>query len=215
MAKRPPLVPAITVNDVDKTYEYFTRTLGFTGDYRMKGPTGTTAHAEVYLGKPDGSEARLMMGSLAMAQSNQGYDTGEFGQNLTRGPLGNGVVLYFRATNVDKLYEKLRTNGAVIDEPPTDQFWGDRTISVLTPDNYYLTFAQPIKGFKAPADWEQNIIREAKPKLSTAQRNQRKYAAKVKGIRARAKTTKGGKGRIATRGAARTARRNLGLGRGN
>jgi len=212
MAKRPTLVPAITVTDVDKTYEYFTQTLGFQGDYRMKGPTGATMHGEVYLGKPDGTEARLMIGSLQGAQDTTQYDTGEFGRNLTRGPLGNGVVLYFSVPNVDKLYAKIQANGAIIDEPPSDQFWGDRTISVLTPDNYYLTFAQRIKGFKMPAEVEAGMIREPKPKLSTAQRNQRKYAGKMGGIRSRAKATKGGKGRIANRPAARNARRELGVG---
>jgi uncharacterized glyoxalase superfamily protein PhnB len=212
MAKRPPLVPAITVTDVDKTYEYFTKTLGFQGDYRMKGPDGSTMHGEVYLGKPDGTEARLMIGSLQGAQDTSQYDTGEFGRNLTRGPLGNGVVLYFSVPNVDKLYAKIQANGAIIDEPPTDQFWGDRTISVLTPDNYYLTFAQRIKGFQRPAEWEQGIIREPRPKLSARQTNQRRYAGKMGGIRRRAHTAKGGKGRIANRPAARKARRDLGIG---
>jgi len=52
---------------------------------------------------------------------------------------------------VDEYHNRIAAKGAVIDEPPTDQFWGDRTISVIVPEGYYFTFAEPIKGFKHSA----------------------------------------------------------------
>lgn len=48
-------------------------------------------------------------------------------------------------------------------------------------------------------------------KLTPKQRAQRKYAAGMKQVRARAKTAKGGKGRIAKRSGATKLRRDLGL----
>ncbi|HEV8361211.1 MAG TPA: hypothetical protein VGR28_12235 [Candidatus Thermoplasmatota archaeon] len=47
--------------------------------------------------------------------------------------------------------------------------------------------------------------------LTVKQLAQRKYAAKMRGVRARAKTTKGGTGRIKARSTASTLRRRLGL----
>ena len=54
---------------------------------------------------------------------------------------------------MDGLYAKVTKRGAIVDEAPTDQFWGDRTISLVTPDGYYMTFAQPIEGFAFPSSF--------------------------------------------------------------
>jgi uncharacterized glyoxalase superfamily protein PhnB len=150
MPSRPALAPSITVNDLEKTYDYFTQVLGFAGTGKMPGPDGQFMHAEVVLENKYG-QARVMLGPKSFAEANTEM-TGDFGRNLSRGPLGNGVVLYFAVPDVDKYHAFISSKGAIVDEPPTDQFWGDRTISVLTPDGYYLTFSSPIKGFKWPAE---------------------------------------------------------------
>lgn len=140
----------IFVNDIAKNIEYFTRTLGFREVERWQTPDGSTMHATVAFGT--GANAATI--DIASAQSVTGgmgdYDFGQFGENIKNSPqtLGNGVILFFRVPNVDKFYQKIEANGAIIDEPPTDQTWGQRTISVLTPDDYYMTFFQPIKGWK-------------------------------------------------------------------
>ena len=63
------------------------------------------------------------------------------------------------------------------------------------------------RGKEAPA--------RPKGKLTPKQRAQRRYAAGMRQVRARAKTTKGGKGRIAGRSTATAMRRKLGLKPGN
>lgn len=52
---------------------------------------------------------------------------------------------------------------------------------------------------------------KSKSKLTKKQLAQRKYAARVKTLRSRAKKAKGGKGRIANRSSARKLRSKLGL----
>jgi catechol 2,3-dioxygenase-like lactoylglutathione lyase family enzyme len=135
------------VQDIDKTLEYYTETLGFTEVERWTDPDDNTVVARTTYGT---SGFSLDLASIPRMVEGAGsdYDFGEFGENLNTGVLGNGVVTFFRVPNVDKYYQKINANGAIIDEPPTDQAWGQRTISVLTPDNHYLTFWQPIKGFK-------------------------------------------------------------------
>ena len=154
MPNRSPLVPMIVCENVDKVYDYFTSVLGFAGQGKMAGPDGATMHAEVSLPTKNG-EAYVMLGPKAMMASSP--DTAEFGQNLNKGPLGNGVLLYFTVGNVDRYFEFINKNGAIIDEPLADQMWGDRTISVLTPDGYYMTFATPIKGFKPEKGMMENM----------------------------------------------------------
>lgn len=198
------------VNDVEKNLEYFTRTLGFSEVERWQTPDGSTVHATVAFGK-GASAANIDLSSTRAVTDNQtGYDFAQFGENIKNSPqtLGNGVILFFRVPNVDKFYQKVSANGAIIDEPPTDQAWGQRTISVLTPDNYYMTFFAPIKGWKATPDSGMTLV---KPKLTTKQHAQRKYAAKMKTVRTRAKTTTGGKGRIKNRTTAKKLRGKLGL----
>ena len=53
--------------------------------------------------------------------------------------------------------------------------------------------------------------RGKRSKLTPKQRAQRKYAASMKGVRSRAKTRRGGKGRVAKRSSATRLRRRLGL----
>jgi len=63
----------------------------------------------------------------------------------------------------------------------------------------------------------QEAAGRAKPasgSLTPKQRAQRKYASAMRGVRARAKTAKGGKGRIAGRSGATRLRRSLGLNKG-
>jgi len=72
---------------------------------------------------------------------------------------------------------------------------------------------------EVPGEDEGEAAAEAKPaspgKLSRKQVAQRKYASRMKGVRDRAKTTRGGKGRIANRRTATRMRRELGLKDGN
>ncbi|MCA1813208.1 MAG: VOC family protein [Halobacteriales archaeon] len=139
----------IFVDNVEKNTEYFTRTLGFTEVERME-REGRTIHAQVAFGRGASSFGVGLASTKMVTQGSMDYDFGAFGRSIKNSPdtLGNGVFLYFRVPNVDTFHSKIKKNGAIIDEPPTDQEWGERTISVLTPDGYYMTFAQPIKGWK-------------------------------------------------------------------
>lgn len=135
--------------DVGRMFTYLTETLGFAPEFRVRGPEGGTVFAGVWWG-PIGQGTRIVLGDIEEALHGH-YDHGDFGKQMEEHPLGTGVVLYFYTDDVDSLYKRIRARGATIDEPPTDQFWGERTISVITPDGYYMTFAQPIKGFR-PSD---------------------------------------------------------------
>ncbi len=134
--------------NVGALFDYLTKVLEFTPVFRVSDGKGGAVFAGVCWGE-NGKGERLVLGDLEEALHGH-YDHGEFGRAMEHHPLGTGVVLYFYTDDVDALHHRLVKRGAIIDEPPTDQFWGERTISVRTPDGYYLTFAQPIPGFRFP-----------------------------------------------------------------
>ena len=147
--------------DVGKMFDYFTDTLGFSPEFRVRGPDGRVMFAGVWWGTV-GKGTRVVLGDIEEALHGH-YDHGAFGKQMEEHPLGTGVVVYFYSQDVDALYARITKRGAVIDEPPTDQFWGERTISVVTPDGYYLTFAQPIKSFRFPSAFAERMESFSKP----------------------------------------------------
>jgi uncharacterized glyoxalase superfamily protein PhnB len=136
-------------------FEYLTEVLGFSPEFRARGPDGRAVFAGAWWGQP-GQGFLVVLGDIEEAVHGH-YDHGEFGKQMEQHPLGTGVVLYFYTDDVDALYARVTKSGATVDEPPTDQFWGDRTISLIAPDGYYLTFAQPIPGFRFPSAFAKRL----------------------------------------------------------
>jgi uncharacterized glyoxalase superfamily protein PhnB len=151
----PPAQVNLHVPDVGKSFEYFTGVLGFKPEFRVRREAGDTVFAGVRWGSV-GRGPRIILGDIHEALHGH-YDHGAFGQQMKDHPLGTGVVLYYYVPDVDKHHAALVKRGAVIDEPPTDQFWGDRTISVLTPEGFYVTFATPLRGFRFPPGFAARI----------------------------------------------------------
>jgi len=156
--------------DVGRAFDYLVNVLGFTPEFRARGPDGSVKFAGAWWGRV-GSGTRVILGDIEEALHGH-YDHGEFGEQMVNHPLGTGVVLYFYVSDVDRLYAQIVGRGATIDEPPTNQFWGDRTISVIMPDGYYLTFATPIKGFRFPEEIMKRL-EDLRPKLRRARRKRR------------------------------------------
>ena len=159
-------------------YDYLTKVLGFVGEFHARGPDGgmmfAGAHAE-----SRGQRFTFVLGDIHEALHGH-YDHGDFGKQMEAHPNGTGVVLYFFVPDVDKKYGELVARGAQIDEPPTDQFWGHRCISVLSPEGYYFTFATPIKGFEFPPafaariEWEKGAQENQSKKRTRPSKKKRK-----------------------------------------
>jgi uncharacterized glyoxalase superfamily protein PhnB len=153
-----PAPPVFQVNlhspDVGKEFEYLTEVLGLEPEFRVRKSDGSTVFAGVRTGPRSGG--RIILGDIEEALHGH-YDHGDFGKQMEEHPLGTGTVVYCYVPDVDKAYERARKKGAVIDEPPTDQFWGDRTISAITPSGYYVTLAAPIQGYRFPPEFEARI----------------------------------------------------------
>jgi uncharacterized glyoxalase superfamily protein PhnB len=61
------------------------------------------------------------------------------------------VELYIEVEKVNEYHDRVRANGVKISEPLTDQWWGDRTFTVMDPFGYLIWFYQTVGEVKPPA----------------------------------------------------------------
>ena len=54
------------------------------------------------------------------------------------------VEIYLEVADVDKYHNELTTKGIKVTTPLTDQWWGDRTFTVLDPFGYQVWFFQTV-----------------------------------------------------------------------
>ena len=72
-------------------------------------------------------------------------------QLLTMARRGRGVHFLFGVADVDAYYERLRAGGVEV-EPPADEGWGGRFVTVEDPDRYRLFFVAWHAGRERAAD---------------------------------------------------------------
>jgi len=155
----------LNVADIERSLAFY-KALGFKVVSSTKMDDGRVAYADLEM---DGAE--LGLGSIA---SN---DDPEY-RAWVGTPLGAGVVLYLTVPSTDRVFEKARKAGAVVEMEPRDRPYG-RVATVNDPDGYVLTFhqepAKPRKAArrKAPAAGKARTAkstRKAKAKRAKARR---------------------------------------------
>lgn len=60
--------------------------------------------------------------------------------DLAEGPIGTGTIVGFACDDADAEYRRLAERGAILGEPPSDQFWGVRNFYLSDPDGHELEF---------------------------------------------------------------------------
>ncbi|MGF1605758.1 MAG: VOC family protein [Rhodothalassiaceae bacterium] len=134
------LTSYIVVADMARTIRFLTEGLGFTLGDTMAGPDGPI-HAEfhykdviVLMAAPEGTDGNPLKAPKTMGV-----------------PMPFNFYLY--CDDVDAAYDRALAAGALSEEAPTDQFWGDRTARVTDPDGYSWMLATKVGDFdpaKAP-----------------------------------------------------------------
>lgn len=131
-----PVMPLLVVDSIEKALDYYTNVLGFEKTLTMPGEDGKTlVHGEFKVGP-----------STIMLGRRDGVTT-DYDKEHAKDPLGHGIVLYAYVPNVDQFYRKVKSNGARVLEEPKDQFWGDRTMTLVDPHGYMWSIAQHIFDF--------------------------------------------------------------------
>ena len=131
------IAPSIRVKDMQKSLDFYTKTLGFQATDKLTRRDGRIAHASVGFDSP-----LLMLSPIEYVRTSQTKE------DLAKNKLGVGVQFYIGMTGSKKLdafFSEVKAKGvAVIKEPKTES-WGDRIFTVRDPDGYALTFSEYVK----------------------------------------------------------------------
>lgn len=114
----PQVIPYLAVHDGAAAMDFYCSVLGATESMRMPGPDGKIGHAEIKFG-----ESVVMLAD----------ESPDFG-NLSPKTVGGtpvGVCVYI--DDVDAVHAKALAAGASESSPPTDQFYGDRSSTIIDP----------------------------------------------------------------------------------
>jgi PhnB protein len=124
------VVPYITVRGAAAAIEFYKAAFGATEIMRFAGPDGGVAHAEIEI-----SGSRVMLGDEMPAWGNRGP------QSL--GGASGGLCVYL--PDVDAAFAKAVAAGATAFRPVQDQFYGDRSGTVVDPFGHVWTLATHIE----------------------------------------------------------------------
>lgn len=126
----PTISPYLICAGAADALTFYTETLGGSERMRLPGPDGTVMHAEVAFG-----DAVIML-------ADEFPDRGFLGPKSIG---GTPVTLMVYVDNCDAAYEKAIAAGAVSQQEPTDQFYGDRTARIEDPFGHIWTLTQKIE----------------------------------------------------------------------
>ncbi len=112
------VTPYLIVAGGSDAIAFYKKAFGATELFRMAQPDGRVGHAEIRIG-----DSVIMLSDEAP-------------QMNAKGPLaygGSPISILLYVNDVDATIEQAVTAGATLQRPPTDQFYGDRTGSVVDP----------------------------------------------------------------------------------
>ena len=112
------ITPYLAVDDAAKAIEFYERAFGAKERYRMPGPDGKIAHAEIQVG----SSVVMLSDPFPQATAKPPAELG-----------GTTTGLFMYVEDVDAAFRKAVEAGATETMPPADMFWGDRFGSVTDP----------------------------------------------------------------------------------
>ncbi len=124
------ITPYLIVNDGAKALEFYEKAFGATSIMKMEDPGGKIRHAELQIG-----DSKVMLADAFPEMEINGPDT--YGGSPV------GILLYVE--NVDEVFAEALENGAEEMRPLCDQFYGDRSGTVVDPFGHVWTVATHIE----------------------------------------------------------------------
>jgi uncharacterized glyoxalase superfamily protein PhnB len=122
------LMPMISVGSVDQSRSFYVEKLGFSHMMGMLGKDGQLDFCTVTL-----------CGAKIMLMRAQAPGAGTAATTSKR-----PVEIYLEVENVDHYHDELVAKGIKVTDPLTDQWWGDRTFTVMDPFGYLIWFYQSV-----------------------------------------------------------------------
>ena len=128
------VMPMISVDSVDQARAFYIEKLGFghmmgmlAKDGQLQFCTVTMGGAKIMLNRPN----EKMEGTCL---------------STSRRP----VAIYLEVSDVNAYHDQVKKHGVKIIDPLTDQWWGDRTFTVVDPFGYLIWFYQTVGEIKPP-----------------------------------------------------------------
>jgi len=111
------VTPYLIIRGAAKAIDFYKRAFGAVELYRLAGPDGAIAHAEIRIGN-----------SPVMLSDGMGSG---YSDPLTLGGAGVSFMVY--VPDVDAAFARAVAAGATVKRPVADQFYGDRTGTLADP----------------------------------------------------------------------------------
>ena len=122
------VTPQLTLENAAQTLAWYQKALGAVEVSRAVGPDGKIMHAEIRVGDSPIMVNDAMMGSKAPKALG-----------------GSPASLWVYVDDCDALFNRAKAAGAKVADGPMgqlqDQFWGDRTGTIIDPEGYQWTIA--------------------------------------------------------------------------
>jgi len=135
--------PGIKVRDMQRSLEFYTKTLGFTIMDTLTRIDGKIAHASIGVDSPV-----LTLSPIDSVRTPQAK------KDLAENKLGVGVRFHFdmsEGKKLDEFFIELKEKGIKIVNEPRTEFWGDRIFTIEDPDGYTLTFSEHVQDVSSEA----------------------------------------------------------------
>jgi uncharacterized glyoxalase superfamily protein PhnB len=137
------IAPSIRVQDMQKSLDFYTKTLGFKTTDKLTRRDGKIAHASLGFDSP-----------LIMLSPVEYIRTQRTKEELANNKLGVGVEFYIDmkgSKKLDDFFTEVKGKGITVINEPKTEFWGDRIFTVKDPDGYALTFSEHVNDVTSDA----------------------------------------------------------------
>ena len=124
------LTPYLYIRGASRALDFYRSAFGARETLRIEGPDQSIGHAEVKIG-----DSVLML-------ADEFPDRNVVGPQTLKGTSGS-ILLY--VPNVDEVVERAVANGALLERPLTNQFYGDRNATVVDPFGHKWTIATHVE----------------------------------------------------------------------
>ena len=124
------VTPYVVVDGAARAIEFYKQAFGAAELFRMDGPDGRVAHAEIRIG-----DSHVMLGD----------ESPEMGARSPKSFGGSPVSLMLYVEDVDAVVGRAVEAGATLKRPVADQFYGDRTGGVEDPFGHFWYVATHVE----------------------------------------------------------------------
>ncbi len=133
------LTPYLIVKGAAKALDFYAKAFGARELFRMPQPDGRIGHAEMQIGN-----SRFMLAD-------------EFPERGIRAPSGTPPVsLMIYCEDVDSMWKRAIAAGGKQDRPLTNQFYGDRSATLIDPFGHHWTIATHVEDV-SPQEMERRM----------------------------------------------------------